>query len=172
MTCRLFFLPVIVLCSLSTSIAQKDENGLPDDLNVESIVFLKFDSMFLEPGSSKAQQRDIRWRNEMGTRGNKALMEEVKRYPFKYTIASRSELAALSQKGYKYILENDMMNGYNSGDPMFVPFEKYIAAFYVMDLQNGKKYFLFTISQGFAYRYDYTMNKCVDKVIKKYKVKT
>ena len=156
----------------SVSFAQKDETGLPDDLNIESIVFFKFDSMYLKPGSSKAQQRDIRWRNDMATKGNKALMEEVKRYPFKYAIASRSELGALSQKGYKYILENDMMIGYNSGDPMFVPFEKYIAAFYVMDLQTRKKYFLFTISQGFAYRYDYTMGKFVDKVLKKYKIKS
>jgi hypothetical protein len=65
-----------------------------------------------------------------------------------------------------------MMIGYNSGDPMFVPFEKYIAAFYVMDLQTRKKYFLFTISQGFAYRYDYTMGKFVDKVLKKHKIKS
>lgn len=37
---------------------------------------------------------------------------------------------------------------------------------------NRKNYFLFTISQNFAYRYDYTMDKFVDKVTKKYKVKT
>jgi hypothetical protein len=108
----------------------------------------------------------------MCDKGNKALREEVKKYPFKYTVASRSKVRELKQKGYKYVLENDMMNGYNSGDPMFRPFEKYIAAFYVMDLQTGKKYFLFTISQNFAYRYDYTMDKFVDKVSKKYKVKT
>jgi len=167
----LLILQVLILFS-SPSFGQKDVNGLPDDLNIESIVFLKFDSMSLEPGSSKAAQRDIRWRNEMATKGNNALMEEVKRYPFKYTIASRSKLKELKEKGYKYILENDMMNGYNSGDPMFRPFEKYIAAFYVLDLQTGKKYFLFTISQTYAYRYDYTMNKFVDKVTKKYKVKT
>jgi hypothetical protein len=168
---RLLLLPVFILSSLS-SFSQKNENGLPDDLNVESIVFLKFDSMYLEPGLSKAKQRDIRWRNDMGTKGNEALMEEVKKYPFKYTVASRSQLKDLSEKGYKYILENDMMNGYNSGDPMFRPFEKYVAPFYVMDLQTGKKYFLFTISQTFAYRYDYTMGKFVEKVIKKYKVKS
>jgi hypothetical protein len=168
---RLLLLQLFILLS-SPSFGQKDENGLPDDLNIESIVFLKFDSMSLVPGLSKAEERDVRWRNEMATKGNSALMEEVKRYPFKYTIASRSKLKELKQKGYKYILENDMMNGYNSGDPMFRPFEKYIAAFYVMDLQTGKKYFLFTISQNFAYRYDYTMNKFVDKVNKKYKAKT
>lgn len=74
---RLLLFPVLILFS-SFSFAQKDENGLPDDLNVESIVFLKFDSMSLEPKMSKAEQRDVRWRNEMGTKGNKALMEEAK----------------------------------------------------------------------------------------------
>ena len=44
----------------------------------------------------------------------------------------------LAKQGYRYALENDMMNGFNSGDDMYISAStKYIAPFYILDLSNS-----------------------------------
>ncbi len=154
------------------NVTQKNYNGLPDDLNKEKIIFLKFDSIQVTDDLRNGQQRDFNKRNKFATKSNAILIEEAKKYPFACILATRSEVKVLAKQGYRYVLENDMMNGFNSGNDMYISSStKYIAPFYILDLSNGDKYTLFTISQSYAYRYDYNMGKFLKKVSKKYKNK-
>ena len=87
--------------------------GLPKDLNKEKIIFLEYEQIPIEQNTPRKFAKMYKFRNEAAIEANRQLHEAVKNYPFEYVISKRSEYKELIDKGYRYVLENDMMEKYN-----------------------------------------------------------
>jgi hypothetical protein len=165
---KLLFLIALTL-PLST-LAQEKINGLPDDLDKTKIIFLEFEMLPVGPEIHPRSRKFFMKRNEVLDKNNKMLKEEVLNYPFTYTISKRSEYKKLLNEGYKYVLESDMLQAYNSGDGVYAGGNsKYVSSMYLLDIASGDTYNLFTIEQSHMTRYGMIISKFIKKVNRDYK---
>ena len=162
----LFTLACFLLFSVAVS-AQKKK--LPEDLNVEKIVFFEYEELPIEDGMKNMVKRMYTKRNKYGAESNAQLKEAAKKYPFNYTISNRSNVEELIAQGYKYALDNDMMIKYNNGVNMYAGSDtRYVADMFVLNLETGSRYYLFEISSTYCYAYKKIMNKFINKVNKEF----
>lgn len=131
------------------------EEGLPNDLNQEKIIFLKHQAIEVtfNPEESKAEEylhlRQIN-HNEVIEEANNELEKFAQRYPFEYTISNQSDYKELVLKGHKYVLESevydyDHLNRHPEEDELIV-FE-----YFLIDLYNGKAYKVFELDEMKVY---------------------
>ena len=168
-TSHLLIITITFLLFPVAAMAQKSVEGLPDDLDTEKIIFLKYEQIEGDHNIPYAQRKRNKERNILAGHANKALKVEAKKYPFSYIISNRSEYAKFAQEGYKYVLENDMMNAYNYGEVVSAGSQKIFAApMYLREIATGKRYELFTIKQNVVYEYAKIMKKFNSMVRKEY----
>ncbi|MDH5365817.1 MAG: hypothetical protein OEW67_02465 [Cyclobacteriaceae bacterium] len=148
-------------------ISQKKVVVLPDDLTTEKIIFLKYEQIENDVRMPYAQRKRISHRNLISKQANKELELEATYYPFQYIISNRSDYFKFINNGYKYVLENDMMNSYNNGESIEPGKHKlFSSTMYIKDLTTGKRYDLFSITQDEVYEYASIIKK-LNKIIKK-----
>lgn len=156
-------------------IAQKStKNGYPSDLHSEKIIFLEYEQIPVQKGEQKGMykkmQQMFEFRNEAAVRSNQQLHESSKSYPFEFTISKRSEYKALKEKGYKYVLNNDIMEGYNNATNFGGRNTIYHSKMYIENIETGKKYFLFKLYDNRAYVYKEIIKKMVKQINKDFKI--
>jgi hypothetical protein len=131
------------------------EEGLPDDLNQEKVIFLKHQAIEVtfDPEKGSAEEylhlRQIN-HNEVIEEANNELEEFAKRYPFEYTVSNQSDYKELVLKGYKYVLQSevydyDYLYRHPEEDELIV-FE-----YFLIDLYNGKAYKVFELDEMKVY---------------------
>jgi hypothetical protein len=77
---------------------------------------------------------------------------------------------ALAEKGYKYVLECDLMESYNNGLQMpYAENVKYSSPVYLRDLTTDVRYELYTISTLTLPRYGYILASFNRKVKREFK---
>jgi len=164
-------LSVLIILSVSMVYAQKPSKKLPTDLNVEKIIFLKYDMLPEDdPSINKMGQRMYKKRNKSAVEANKQLEEAAREYPYQYVIASRNDIDSLKEEGYKYVYECSMMKKYNDGVNMYAGQNKrYVSDMLVINLQTGEEHKVFEVSQTFVYYYKGIIKKLLKKVKKEFK---
>ncbi|MDH5476006.1 MAG: hypothetical protein OEX22_09975 [Cyclobacteriaceae bacterium] len=164
-----YILPLFVFLSISTLVCrgQKKAFVLPTDLKTEKVIFLEYEHIKNDVNMPYAQRKRNSHRNVISIEANKELALEATYYPFQYIISNRSEYYTLIKKGYKYVLENDMMNSYNYGENVDAGKNKlFSSTMYLKDLNTGKRYDLFMVTQDIVYEYGTIMKK-FRKIIQK-----
>ena len=156
---------LLIIFSSSIAFAQKPSKKLPIDLNVEKIIFLKYDMLPEDdPSINKLGQRMYKKRNKAAIEANEQLEEAAKEYPYQYVIASRTEIDSLKEAGYKYVYECSMMKKYNDGVNMYAgQNKKYVSDMLVINLQTGEEHKVFEVSQTFVYYYKGIIKKTAQK---------
>ena len=166
---NLTFLLLVFLSAVTSSWAQKNSYKLPEDLADEKIIFLEFESIQNDVNMPYAQRKRNSHRNTVSVDANKYSKLGVTYYPFGYTISNRSEYFNLTSAGYKYVLENDMMNSYNNGEHIDAGRNKLFSSpMYIMDLGTGERFELFNVTQDEIYDYEGIMKDFVKLVRKAY----
>lgn len=162
---RLF--SIISLTILFTSLYAQKSELLPEDLNSSKVIFLKYEQIENDPRQPYSLRQQISHRNKISVEANRQLKLGASYYPYDYVLSTRSEYFDLKEQGYKYVLENDLMNAYNNGEVVEAAGNKiYAANMYLMDLETGKRFELFTVKQHNIYDYDMIMKKFC-KIVKK-----
>ncbi|MEX2380610.1 MAG: hypothetical protein WD530_07685 [Vicingaceae bacterium] len=131
------------------------EEGLPDDLHQEKVIFLKHQAIEVtfDPEKGSAEEylhlRQIN-HNEVIEEANEELEKFAKRYPFKYTISNQSDYKELVLKGYKYVLESEV---YDYDHLYRHPEEDELIVFeyFLIDLYNAKAYKVFELDEMKVY---------------------
>lgn len=165
----LYYSSIITLLFVCSNICvgQKKANLLPNDLASEKIIFFEFEHIENDVNMPYAQRKRISHRNVISKQANKELAIEATFYPFQYIISNRSDYFKFIDNGYKYVLENDMMNSYNYGENISPGKHKlFSSTMYLKDLTTGKRYELFSITQDIVYEYATIMKK-FNKIVKK-----
>ncbi len=168
MTRSLTFLALIILPLLS--IAQREYEGLPDDLNEQKLILLNYEPINInEKKPEGEEEKYIRRRKKLHNRAveqaNEYLRTSAIEYPFKYAIAGHSSYEKLVGAGYKYVLESNcfdnerLMKSPESGILL-------IYDFYIKDLTTGDIYILFHLDEMKVYDYRLIMKK-LNKLVKK-----
>jgi len=164
---NLTFLLFVFLNAVTGSWAQKNSYNIPDDLEQEKIIFLEFESIENDVNMPYAQRKRNSHRNTVSVDANKSLKIGATYYPFGYVISNRSEYFNLSTAGYKYVLENDMMNSYNNGEHIDAGRNKLFSSpMYIMNLATGERFELFSVTQDEIYDYEDIMKDFV-KLVRK-----
>lgn len=169
---RIVFLLIVFTVStlsLSQGICQKTHKGLPDDLDSEKIVFLSFEQLDTDPRMQKRILKYYEESNKKSKEANEMLIQHAKDYPFEYRISERATYKELRQQGYKYVLNNLLMEEYNNGTPAMGSGIIYYSPLYIENIETGDRYELFDIKQIFVYRYDIIMKKFIKEVNQKFK---
>lgn len=169
---------LIVLCTwllLGTQLCtaqRKNERLLPEDLNSEKVIFLEYERIENDVNMPYAQRKRNSHRNSLSIKSNKELKLEATYYPFDYVISNRSDYFELIDQGFKYVLENDMMNSYNHGENVSAGTNTiYTSTMYLKDLTTGKRYELFPVKQHLIYEYGSIMKSFCKLVKKEYDIK-
>ena len=158
---------ILVILSSLNCYSQKTIEGLPNDLNKETIIFLEFEQIPIEEKMNSFIKRMYRKCNEYFLESNSQLRTKVENYPFKYVISRRSEYRDSLSKMCKYLLECDLMENGNNGINLYAGRHTILESdLYIKDLKTGDKYLLFKINTYSYYNYDYIM-KDIFKMIKK-----
>ena len=162
---------VALLLSFTIVRSQDTTEGLPDDLNTTKVIFLKYEQIEGDPNIPYAQRKRNKERNALSLQANKELKLRAYDYPFDYKISDRSTYYNLVEEGYKYVLENDMMNAYNYGEVVSAGGGRIFASsMYLKDLKTGKRFELFVIKQDMVYDYDKIMKLFIKMVEKEYEL--
>lgn len=160
---------LLLLLPLS-GLAQKPSELFPLNLPACKIIFLEYDQLEMPEDMKRGYKKTYKLRNEAAEKANKALAAGAKDYPYEYTIARRSDIDKLSAKGYKYVLESPLMQGYNTGDDMRDESgQPLIANLEIMDLHSDDSYPIFSFGEDQVYDYKGIMkqfNKLVGKAFK------
>ena len=163
----------------------KSFKQLPPDLNKETLIFLKHDSVDVpnkKPKSMNAfEYNRLRNHNNVIPVSNKQLKEAAKEYPFKYIIASISEVDSLSKANYKYVYYSPAFEKVKTGQRMgtkssvsFSPGKQTTKTTYVIqnivlvNLENNDLYYVGEYSETFVYYYKGLIKDFVKKVKKQY----
>ena len=152
--------------------AQEKIEGLPDDLDKVKIVFLEYEQLPITDNMYKIVRKSYTKRNEVFIENNKELAKEVKNYPYAYVLSKRAEYKGLADRGYKYVLENDLLESFNNGLQTAAGGNiVYASPMYLKDIKTGTRYELFTVSEGYFHRYGWIISKFNEKVKRHYKKK-
>ncbi|NNC84458.1 MAG: hypothetical protein HKN75_00150 [Bacteroidia bacterium] len=162
---RSFIASLLFSLVCSIGFAQNTFNYYPTELGDEPLIILEYQMMEPQDDFTKSQLKDCKFRNEKAKMANEQLQVAAKEYPFEYIIAKRSALDSLKEKGYRLVLENDMMK--KQDNP-----EKYLKGnnandvgdMYILNMENGDKYFLFQISQSYVFFSKGVMKKFIKQV--------
>lgn len=160
----------IALCLtaiISTSFAQNTFRRYPTDLKQVGVVFLAYEQFEVDAELKKSEIKAIEFRNVKAKQANEQLKLATEKYPYEFIIATRSELDKLKEQGFRYVLENDMMNrADNPNEKNANMNSNSVSEMYLMDLENGDKYYLFQIVQSYVYFYKGIMKKFINQVEK------
>lgn len=161
-----------VINFIPNSIAQKKAPLLPADLTTEKVIFLAYERIENDVNMPYAQRKRNTYRNKASIDANKELKLQATYYPFGYVISNRSDYHQLINSGYKYVLENDMMNSYNYGENIEAGTNTiYTSTMYLKDLSTGKRYELFSVKQHLIYEYGTIMKRFCKLIKKEYGIK-
>lgn len=131
------------------------EEGLPDDLHQEKVIFLKHQTIEVtfDPKQGNAEEylylRQIN-HNEVITEANNDLAKFAQRYPFDYTLSEQDDYKSLVLKGYKYVLESEVYD-YDHLYRHPEEDELIIFEYFLIDLYNGKAYKVFELDEMKVY---------------------
>lgn len=146
----LLFLPFLLSAQEFTL-----EEGLPDDLHQEKVIFLKHQAIEVtfDPEKGSAEEylhlRQVN-HNEVIEEANNELEKFAKRYPFEYTISNQSDYKTLVLEGHKYVLESEV---YDYDHLYRHPEEDELIVFeyFLIDLYNAKAYKVFELDEMKVY---------------------
>ncbi|GCC50230.1 hypothetical protein SanaruYs_04450 [Chryseotalea sanaruensis] len=169
----------IVFLTQRPVLAQKQFKGLPDDLNVSKIIFLKHDSTEVEPEKPRGQGQDEKIRHALKKNhntnvagSNLQLRTAAKEYPFEYVITSRENVLAYKELGYKYVLDFKPFVDIRQGIRHSTTKVTVYFPLYIYDLTTTDTYIIDNVSENFVYYYTGLMKKALIKQVKrKYKLK-
>ena len=149
----LLVFPFFVFAPLVPCSAQSSKT-LPNDLSESKVIFLEYEHIHNNYETPYAMRKKNNYRNTLASKANHELRTEAKYYPFEYKVAKRSDYKNLMEKGYDYILENDMMEAYNNGEQVDAGANKiYSAPMYLLHIKTGIRYELFDVKQTAVYEY-------------------
>src|SRR6187402_3501889 len=98
---------VFVIMQASAQIRTDAPHKLPDDLQTETLLFLKFDSVTIATprpdGMSKEYYKKWTDHNAMVSKHNARLREFASKYPYKYKIISMTDKENHRSQGAKYM---------------------------------------------------------------------
>lgn len=166
---------VIASFSISVATAQEGEanvkKGIPPDLKESKVVFLRYDSTEVDAKDKKSSYYQKR-HNKNVPDANKEWAAAAKEYPYSYVIASRKDLDALKEKGYKYFLDCEALRNMASGTRNDKSTSTAILAnYYTIYFQEIGTTNAWVVSDEFnenqLYFPKFIMNKYVLKAIKK-----
>lgn len=166
-----YIIPAFMFLLIGTNAAnaQKNTNLLPKDLENEKVIFLEYERIENDVNMPYAQRKKNSHRNKVSITANKELKLHATYYPFGYIISNRSEYHNLVDRGFKYVLENDMMNSYNYGENVNAGTNTiYTSSMYLKDLETGERFELFSVKQHLIYNYEDIMKKFCKLVNKEY----
>ena len=165
---------LILSCFIVIANAQdKYVDGVPDDLNKSKTIFLRYDS--IQGNAASKTDRKVKYyqakHNKNVPDANKELAEALKKYPFEYTIASRTDIEELKSRGYKYLLDCLAFQNMETGSRNDNSREYYQYKLYFLDLETNIAYVLTDkFNENQLYFPNYYVNKMVmPKVKKKFK---
>jgi hypothetical protein len=160
---------IILSFSVCNLYSQKECQGLPSDLNKETIIFLEYELLPIDETLSGPVKNMYKVRNNNAPVANGQLNEQAKEYPFRYVISKRSVYKDSLASTCRYVLENEYMEAYNNGVNLNYEMNSAsVSPMYIKDLKTGDKYELFNINAGEAYYYTGIMKKFVKAVKKEY----
>ncbi len=159
------------LSFLSISVfAQKEYNGLPDDLREQKIIFLNYEPINIPEERPKGEVEKYiftrkKQHNRAAEQANNYLRTSAIEYPFKYAIAGHDSYTKLVGAGYKYVLES---NSFDNERLMESPESGILLIydFYIKDLTTGDIYLLFKLDEMKVYDYRLIIKK-LNKLVKK-----
>jgi hypothetical protein len=166
---RPIILLIVLLAPLLLS-AQREYQGLPDDLDEHKLILLNYEPINIsEEKPEGEEQKYIQTRKKLHNKAvdqaNEYLRTSAIEYPFKYAIAGHSSYEKLVGAGYKYVLESNcfdnerLMKSPESGILL-------VYDFYIKDLTTGDIYILFHLDEMKVYDYRLIMKK-LNKLVKK-----
>lgn len=166
------FLLITFLTFILKSYCQNVYDGIPDNLNAETIIFLEYEQLDVEKAVDKSHKRMFKFRNEMSILANEQLNTYAKEYPFKYVISRRSEYKDSLSKTCRYVLDNELMENYNNGINNYAGYKKeFYSPMYILDLKTGDRYNLFNLYSKQGYNYKGIIKAFSKKVRKKFNIK-
>jgi len=155
----------------------KTIEGIPADLNVSKVIFLKYETISLPSQKPEGRIRRIQYakqeaHNKKVPKANADLEDAAKNYPFDYTIATRKDIEKLASQGYKYILDcetfENMRNGFRQDQSTRTTITVYLYKLYLRDMKSNT---LFVVTNDFKENYTYfpkyIMNKVFIPAVKK-----
>lgn len=150
--------------------AQKPAELFPLNLPACKIIFLEYDQLEIPEDMKRGYKKTYKLRNAAAEKANKELAAAAKDYPYEYIIASRDEVDKLSAKGYKYVLESPLMQGYNTGEDMLDPDGRpLVANLEIMDLHSDASFPIFSFGEDQVYDYKGIMKQFKKLVRKAFK---
>ncbi|HEY3402526.1 MAG TPA: hypothetical protein VGK59_04005 [Ohtaekwangia sp.] len=191
-TNTLYSLSVILAFITFQSFAQVSAGAphkLPDDLQTETILFLKYDSVTITTprpdGMSKTYYQKWTDHNAMVPRHNARLREIAAKYPYKYKIVSMTDKENYRSHGAKYMLWLNTFDAFTIGNSLesqsSVIGESgnngvHCAAgipdtqLGIMDLSSDKTYLVDKrISTSYTYRYDKMIPELLKMIEKQFR---
>ena len=150
--------------------AQKMEKGLPEDLPQSKIMFLAYE--MLDPARAQLSKPLMRYYekcNKQAVKANEKLKAGASEYPYEHIIITRAELIEKTYpKGYKYVMNCDLMDAHNNGEIVYAPNTRFVSPLYILNIETGERYELKMIGQTYVYSYDKIMNLLNKKVKKNF----
>jgi hypothetical protein len=150
----------------------KEYKGLPEDLDVNKIIFLRLDSANVETERPQIRSERYAWtikkfHNTRVIRCNEQLKASAALYPFDHVIISRSEIQKYKDLGYKYVLDFAPFNNASQGIIKSDAHTKVKFPVYVMDLTTSDIYKAGYLDEDQRYRYKALMKKYVLNRVKR-----
>ncbi|MBC5773206.1 hypothetical protein H8S95_03950 [Pontibacter sp. KCTC 32443] len=152
------------------SFAQKMEEGLPEDLPQSKIMFLAYE--MLDPARAQLRKPLMRYYekcNEQAVKANEKLKAAASEYPYEHIIITRAELIEKTYpKGYKYVMNCDLMDAQNNGEIVYAPNTKFYSPLYILNIETGERYELMMLAQAGVYSFEKIMNTLNKKIKKQF----
>lgn len=146
---------------------------LPNDLNQEKIIFLRYDSAAIDLASNErgyiARQKNY---NKAIPKSNAKLMKSVEEYPFPYVVAYEKDLPRLKQEGVKYVISCDAFKIFREGTWNSDPQLRIHHVLYIYDLTTDTGYIVDrSFLEGFILNYPLIMEQLLKKIKRQFKNK-
>lgn len=168
---------VAFLPAFSIAFAQLGKKGIPDDLSVSKVIFLRYDSVALPEDKPSDKREKMKVANQKKynrevPKANDELTASSKKYPFDYAIARRDELDNYKSNGYKYALDFQPFSRLKEGEMQADADVTESYPLFLQDLTSGEVFIIEYVDQSFAYEYSAIIEKVfLKEVKKKYKLR-
>jgi hypothetical protein len=146
------------------------QEGIPDDLDQEKIIFLQHEPV--EVTAREKSKKAEKYLYERQTNHNRVIIESniklkgaALKYPYEYGITGPSTYSKLAEAGYKYVLQSSVYKyDYLKGQP--AENEMIVYEYFIYDMENNVAYEVFKIDEMKVYDFKLIIRK-LNKAIKR-----
>lgn len=156
-------------CICLTVYSQEETSVFPSDLEAETVLFFKYDSLPIESHMHPKKQAKYKKENEKRDRANKVLEEKAKLYPYNYKMDYRSNIKNLSVDEYKFIIDSQLMIENNNGASLRAGVNsEFYAPVYVLNRETNLFFELFRQETNELYDFNDFMDDVIKMINREY----